>query len=211
MGKHTLNPWFSIWTKPRDTIQKIVDEDPYKFVIFLAALSGFYEQLHQATGNSQGDSWSLPTILLFAVFAGSIMGIIVLYIWSALLRWTGKWIGGKASPENIRAAVAWSSVPKLWGLALWIPALAILGEEVFTSDTSMLEETPALLYMAFVFAAIWVTTWIWAFIVFLKCLGQVQGFSAWKAMGNTILAGVIPFVIFAVIFIFFPALLDALN
>ena len=32
---------------------------------------------------------------------------------------------------------------------------------------------------------------IWAFVVFLKCLGQVQGFSAWKALGNVVLAVIV--------------------
>ena len=28
----------------------------------------------------------------------------------------------------------------------------------------------------------------WSIVVFLKSLGQVQGFSAWKALGNVVLA-----------------------
>jgi hypothetical protein len=211
MEKKKLNPWLSMWMKPRDTIQEIIDEDPYRLVILLAALWGFSEQLSHAAGNSHGDSSSLATILLVAVIGGSIMGIVVLYIWGALLRWTGKWLGGKATPENIRAAVAWSSIPKVWALALWIPGLAIFGQDLFTSDTSMLDESIALLYTAMVLGAIWVTIWIWTFVVFLKCLGQVQGFSAWKALSNTILAGLTPFAIFAAVFIFLPALLDTLN
>ena len=38
---------------------------------------------------------------------------------------------------------------------------------------------------------------MWAFVVFLKCLGQVQGFSAWKALGNTLL--VVPVILLPIL------------
>ena len=41
---------------------------------------------------------------------------------------------------------------------------------------------------------------IWAFVAGLKCLGEVQGFSAWKALGNGLLAGLViaaPFIVLA--------------
>ena len=52
------------------------------------------------------------------------------------------------------------------------------------------------------FGAIEMSVGIWAFVVYLKCLGQVQGFSAWKALGNIILLVPIfiaPFIIIYII------------
>ena len=111
-----------------------------------------------------------------------------LYIGSALIRWTGSWIGGKASSLSIRAAMAWSTVPEIWALALWIPALALFGQEMFTTAMPSIQENPALSIAFFGIAAVGIAAGIWQFVIYLKCLGRVQGFSAWKALGNSFMA-----------------------
>jgi hypothetical protein len=57
------------------------------------------------------------------------LGIIHLDIGGAILRWTGSWFGGQASSEEVRAAIAWSSVPRIWALLLLIPELALFRNE----------------------------------------------------------------------------------
>jgi hypothetical protein len=47
------------------------------------------------------------------------------------------------------------------------------------------EDYPAILV---VFAIVNVVVGVWGGIVFLKCLGKVQQFSAWRALGNSVLA-----------------------
>ena len=101
-----MNPWVSIWTKPRATIQQIVDTNPEHLVLLLAAIGGFSSVLDRASTRSLGDKLDWPVIFLIAAIVGPIAGIIALYIGSALIRWTGSWIGGKASSQTIRAAMA---------------------------------------------------------------------------------------------------------
>ena len=59
------------------------------------------------------------------------------------------------------------------------------------TETPIIDATPSLAFLMFGFAAIEISIGIWAFVVFLKCLGQVQCFSAWKALGNVVLAGLV--------------------
>jgi len=40
-----INPWLSIWIKPRATIRWIVNTDPTQQVILLAALGGIAQTL----------------------------------------------------------------------------------------------------------------------------------------------------------------------
>lgn len=192
--KQTINPWVTMWTKPRATIQQIVDTNPERLVLVLAAIAGFSKALDRASMRSMGDKLEWPIIFLIAAIAGPIGGIISLYIGSALIRWTGNWIGGKSTSENIRAAIAWSSVPTIWALVLWIPELVLFGQELFTTETPNIDANVSLALVLFGFAAIEITIGVWAFIVLLKCLGQVQGFSAWKALGNLILSVLVFFV-----------------
>ena len=99
------NPWLSIWTSPRGTIRRIVDSDPKHHVIILAMLAGFGEFLDHAAGGNAGDKFSLQVILIICAIVGPILGIVILYIGSALMRWTGSWLGGQASSIEVRAAL----------------------------------------------------------------------------------------------------------
>ena len=135
-----------------------------------------------------------------AAFGGPISGIVALYLFAALVRWTGAWIGGRASTLDIRAAIAWSSVPLIWAMLLWIPEIAIFGRELFTTATPRMDANPSLAFLLMGFGIVEVGMAVWGFVVYLKCLGQVQGFSAWKAWGNVMLALLVIAVPLVVIF-----------
>lgn len=186
--ERTMNPWISMWTKPRETIQQIVDLNPTRMVLLLAALAGFSRALDRASITSMGDRFELPILLGIAAIAGSITGVVLLFIGGALIRWTGAWIGGVASSQNIRAALAWSGVPNIWALLIWIPQLALVGDELFTSETPRMDASDTLLFSFLGLSLIEFVIAVWALVVLLKCLGQVQGFSAWRALGNLLLS-----------------------
>lgn len=76
----------------------------------------------------------------------------------------------------------------------------IFGKELFTTTAPTIEQRP-FLYLSF--GLLEATIGAWAFVVFLKTLGQVHGFSAWRALGSTLLAIPMFFVpIFVVFFVF---------
>ena len=60
------------------------------------------------------------------------MGILGLWLGRVLLSWTGGWIGGQTESRRIRTTLAWSNVPLIWSLLLWIPAIFLFGAELFT-------------------------------------------------------------------------------
>lgn len=179
------NPWFTIWTRPRATIQSIVSRDPTYLVIPLAALSGVSHTLDRASTKNLGDSFGLPALFAFSIVMGIISGIVGLYLFGFLLRVTGKWLGGQGSPVNIRAAIAWSSVPIVWALLLWVPELLVFGKDLFTTIAPSIADRP-MVYLGFV--SLELVAAIWGGVVLCKTLGQVQGFSAWRALGSLALA-----------------------
>ena len=183
-----LNPWFSMWLHPRRTIRRIVETNPDRLVLLLAAVGGIVEALINASSDSKGENMSLQAILLTSLIGGPLMGVIGLWLGGALLRWTGGWIGGQADSRRIRATLAWANVPLVWSLLLWIPALLLFGAELFAAATPILDASTMLsgLYMVFSFGIGIVS--IWAFVVFLHALGEVQGFSAWRSLLNSFLA-----------------------
>ena len=183
-----VNPWVSMWTRPRATIQQIVDTDYAHFSPLVAAICGISYALDRAVFRSIGDTTSLPMIIVYAVVGGVITGLISLYVLSALIRWSGTWIGGNASSGHIRTAMAWSGVPIVWTLPLWLPQLAIFGRELFTTATPRIDDSATLLFGLMGFSVLEFTIGVWVIVLNLKSLGQVQGFSAWKALLNWLLA-----------------------
>lgn len=182
---HPINPWFSMWLRPRETIQSIIDRNPEHLVLLLAALSGFSQALDRASIKNAGDSLAVPVVVLIALAGGAASGVVGLYVLGFLLKITGKWLGGAGNAINIRAAIAWSSVPTIWALLLWLPELALFGNDLFSKTTPNIEANP-LLFLGFL--AVELVIAVWSLVVFLKCLGQAEGFSAWKALSAMLIA-----------------------
>ena len=195
-----LNPWLTMWTRPRATIQQIVSSDPQKHILTLAAIGGISQALDRASMRNLGDEHDLGFILAVSLIGGPIAGVMSLYLFGALLKWTGGWLGGAGSFINIRAAMAWSYVPLIWALLLWVPQLVIFGKDLFSSDTPNIDQSP---FVMLGFGLLAIIVAIWTIVVFLKALGQVQGFSAWRALGNTLAAAFVvaaPIILLVLVF-----------
>lgn len=193
-------------TSPRDTVRRIVERDPRYVVLPLAALSGIDQVLERASGRGAGDTLDLTTILLMAVVAGPLGGLLSLFVGALLLRWTGSWLGGRAPALHVRTAMAWGSLPAIYAMVLWVPSIAVFGRSLFTSELPSIggDASRALLFDALIMAEVVVA--VWSFVVFLHALGEVQGFSAWRALGNVFLA-VLVVVIPVLFFVFGVGLL----
>lgn len=189
------NPWFTIWLQPRETMREILDRDPIGMVILLAVLGGIAQSLDKAIFKNMGDKFSLSIVLAFCLVIGPIGGLLSLYLGSFLLKWTGSWIGGKGSAQEIRAALAWSNIPIIWALVIVIPEILLFGKELFQANTPVLNSSPVLKILFILFSIADFIIGIWSCLITLKCLAEAQRFSAWKALLNLVL----PFLLFLIL------------
>lgn len=187
----TLNPWLSIWLKPRATIRQIVETDPEHHVIALAAAAGVVQTLLSAVDQNYGDRLGLIPILLFALVLAPIVGVIALYLVAVLMRWTGRWLGGVGTLRDLRAAMAWGSTPMVMGGIGMLVALLVAGHDLFSTAQPWLTRHPTLMLISGVGLMVQGFAAMWGFFTGLKCVAEVQGFSAWKALGNYVLVIVI--------------------
>ena len=197
----TLNPWRSIWLKPRATIRQIVTTNPEHHVVALAAAAGVVQTLLNAVNEKYGDEFGLLPILLFALVLAPIFGVVMLYVVAVLLRWTGRWLGGVGTLRDLRAAIAWGSAPTVMGGVGMLVALLVAGHDLFSTVQPWLARNPVLMMIAGVGLVVQGVTAMWSFFTGLKCVAEVQEFSAWKALGNYVLVIVIMIaVVFAIVF-----------
>jgi len=199
-----LNPLFSMWCYPRATIRQILntpsDTSSDMILWTLAALGGIGSVIDKAAIKSTGEhSWLF--VVVAALIGGPAFGIIHLYISSALIHWTGKWINGKASFDEIKIANAWSNIPLIWALILTAVEIYLFGNEMFAQNTPIIDSS-MFLTIAFVICGILdLIIGIWAYIILIKSIAEAQQFSAWAAIGNLLLYGVVLLVPILIIFI----------
>ena len=196
-AKLGFNPFLKIWVKPRQTIRALVEYNlNYRF-FSLCAVYGFLFLLKMCF------NLGIP---FFKAFISSLIlsipfGYIYFNLSSAFIFWIGKLIKGKASFKEIRAAIYWTSIPSALVYLLWIVLIILRGQDFFISkNANELLQISTIIEGAV--SLVLVALSIWALLVFLHALGEVQGFSAWLALLNAFLGGLVLSVsIFIVVFI----------
>ena len=88
-----LEPWISIWSRPRATLRQILSQDSHRSVLLLAALGGIAQSLALGTNPRIGESYSAMSILAIAVGGGAVGGILLLFLFSSPVALAGRWLG----------------------------------------------------------------------------------------------------------------------
>ncbi|MCP3965143.1 MAG: hypothetical protein GY750_16835 [Lentisphaerae bacterium] len=118
--------------------------------------------------------FSYKFLLFFSVVTFIIVAVGI-FIFPWLLRICGKAFDGKAKKKEVRPAFLWACLP----LIILIPVFLLL--LLVQTDNFTTPVMVSFLLTGFL------ATQLWAFILLLKTLSQVQGFSLWKAFQNLFL------------------------
>jgi hypothetical protein len=188
MADLETNPWLKMWVKPRETIRGIVKYDPKHRLYLLSGIYGFVTLINISQNFSLGAYLPWGTILLGALVFSVFIGLLGFGIAGKLLQWTGRWIGGKGSFSQIRAALAWSNVTNVVNILMWLLLVWAFRGSVFIESFPETNFVGAALTVALTAFLVQTIAAIWGFILLVKSLGEVQGFSAWKGLLNVVIA-----------------------
>ena len=201
----TSNPILSIWTRPRETVRNLLIADPTRYVLLWAVLAGIEQVLLRAATNRQ-PAPSLPIAITAVLVIGSSWGLLVLWLGSLLVRWTGGWMGGTASGQHLRTALSWACIPTVTALLLWIPRLLVFGPNILLGSTRDQGDAPGPLLFSLALAYVNLILGVWGTVLACNTVAEVQGFrSAWQGLANLIVAGlivfaaVLPFIVWMII------------
>jgi signal peptidase I len=159
------SPFATLWLSPRQTIQRIVGGRPTYLVLPLAALGtvcGFYMQLVSVGLAAPWDDWRLSVL---ALVIAAFFGIIWLYPSALVLSWIGLLLGGEATARQMRAVLAWSTVPAILGSAVTLAVLLV----VKAAGGGSLIPDMALPWLGAGFS-------LWTAIVFMLMLSRIEQF-----------------------------------
>ena len=189
-----------MWLNPRATIRSVVSQNPNRSLWLLAAIYGFSSLLNSYQSAALGGQVATWLLMTLAILFSPIWGYVVFTVWGWLVAMTGKILKGEGSFAAVRAAYAWSCVPLAVNAVLWFLLVILLGGQIFQSsvDGHLLSHTQiTLMFLLLIGKMVFV---IWAIVLYLNALAEVQKFSVLRAIGNVIIAGVIAIVAIFIVY-----------
>ena len=186
-----LNPWTSIWTRPRATLRLVIETDPRRWIFALAALGGIDYGLSLASAPGVGDVHPPAVLFAAAVAAGARVGLLSLFVMTALARAVGAWLGGHGTARDVMAAIAWSQVPSIFSLLLWAPRAVLLGTAVFQPTPPSLEDNPPAALFIGLLALAEAILAFWGFVIAVMCVAEAHRFTSWRAFWTLMIAGLL--------------------
>jgi len=190
MSKLKSNDAIAILFHPKKTIKKIVETNPKKGFYLLASLSIFLSFVFSFKEFVISPWYYTLLGLIFAAIVSPVIGVIGYYLQGFLYYVTGKILKGKAPAVNIRAVMAWASIPTIYAYSLAIVIFLFLfiisGNLAYALNPYFIIFQTLLLFIGPV----------WSMVINFAGIMQVQKFSLLRAIANAILA-----VLFAVLLV----------
>lgn len=186
-----VNPILSIWLNPRATLRRVLSESSEISIVLLALMSGYDSALSMSSLGNAGDQLDITSILLGGIVSAIFLGGLFVYLGALILKGIGVFLDGTATLKEIRFALAWSAIPNLFSLVLFLISIMYFGVELFRTNSMIIESNIYHTIWLFTFVIVGVVTFIWSKIILLICLSEVQGYSLWKAFLNVLIPWVI--------------------
>jgi signal peptidase I len=186
------SPWLSIWFAPGDTIECVLSAKPALFRLLLPAAGGNAALIVSTIGEDVTTALLDWRVLTGLAVIATTLAVVNLYLHSLLLSWSGRPLGGRASPAQLRAVVAWSLAPP--SAAFVISVVMIAGLSVIEANGAAGTATGVVVAARRVTGA---AAAIWAIVAIVIMLKRVQAFDWRRAIFSLTISSVLAVVLFA--------------
>ena len=199
MVKNNQNPWLTIWRYPEKTISRLVSARQYKHQNLLTALIGVSFTLSVSMYLDDIDFLNKSIYLPFVtpIIVGLVGSVLYIHLGGALLTRISKMFKGSSKPEQVKLAIAWSSVPIIISILFW-PLMPIIIFQLIgvISDISIMIG----LAISMVFVVINRILHIYSFVILARMMSSINHFSKWKGLISTSIGisvlSFVPFIIY---------------
>lgn len=169
--------WLTIWTRPRETMRRILDASNNRLQIFiLICISLIYCVFDTINRSIIANISSLFITVINSVGCS----IVLFFLMTALMYWIGKIIGGRGTYRDIILASLYSAIPSTIFYLLYLLSLLYIYNILPVSG--ILIDIFILLVIPIFYG--------WIVIVSLKILAESHRFSSWKAFLIVIISSI---------------------
>lgn len=195
-----MNPFFSIWTQPSETIRYIIDHKSIVYPFMLISISALANSIFAFADLGFFESFNLPTTIVLILFIGLLSGLAGWGIAIAAYTWIGKILGGTGTMRKMSLATGASAIPAIWTAPIGVIAIFLYGKQLFDAPSGPFGTNMSI---GFFFLQTWVVLGvsIFALIVQSKGIGIVHNFSSWRGFGTIVLFSGFMFIISIIILI----------
>lgn len=179
--------FLEMWTKPRKTIEQLIDINNRYGFVSLCFFYGFVQAVHFAQVMSLSSTFDLWKIILLVLVFSIPLGAAYFFVSAFVFYWIGKLIGGKGSFLDIRCAISWSNVTQVVSTALIVMMLVVFQNDFFSKV--FVEQTydnwPLVFVIIFLVGEVILS--IWTFVIFVGAIAAAHRFSIWMSLLNQVL------------------------
>jgi signal peptidase I len=124
--------------------------------------------------------------LAIVIAVGFIVGVVGLFFNAFFFKLSGMLLGGNASQAHLRAALAWSLVPLVFGLPICLAAIIGLKLAVAVDSSQ-----PAFRAVDVGLTAIATVLGLWTLVITVATVKRIQRFGIWRAIANVAIAWIL--------------------
>ncbi len=191
MNQQPENLWTMMWFKPRQGMKIVLNSEPSYHYLLLIVLGGIGQAFSNAAAQGLGNLFSTVQIIGLCIFLGPLSGYLSVLIGGWVFKWVGEKLGGSGSIGQIRQAIAWSWVPIVSTLPLWLVKWLLFKNEMFTTDTPFIDSHPLLRQLYGFIGLIDLVLGLWVLVILYNTVAEAHGFTLWRGVGTVILSGLL--------------------
>ncbi len=141
-------------------------------------------------------------ILLGTLVIGAVWGLFQLHVIATPLYYVGKWTGAPARFGDLRTALAWAAIPQVAILPFWVLGTLVFGRFLYVEPELALPRMPLAVLAQGLLSLATLLCFGWSLVLQVFTVAEVQGVSAWRALGNLIAAvGMVAISVTLVVFV----------
>lgn len=175
-----------IWFYPKSVFRFIHEDEYDKYVVLLLVLVGISNAFEQASARAMGNKMPMVAVIVLCIIFGALLGWIGSFIYASLLSWTGGWLKGKATTDDMVKVIAYSNIPVVCSLAILPISILINGNGMFRQSSELVNDSlVTLLNSGLMVVDLGLT--LWTLVLTTVGVAVMQQFSLWKAILNVLL------------------------
>lgn len=180
-----------IWIQPGNVLGYINEYRYDSYTLALLLITAIATSLELAVIVSIGEQLTFAVLLSVCVFLGGLLGLILFYIYAAVVNWTGEWFDGLGSTNALIRVFAYAMFPMTFVLIFVIAKILVFGDELFDERMNLASFRSELAAFYIIASTIEITLAIWAIYLAVVGVSQAQRISPVKSLLNVAISALI--------------------